>query len=129
MKIKINPFNSVLLKYSIKKMDQVNVTKLTATQNVIRNKFEETYKNRLEHEHDVNRAMKSLPASSSTSTMNYAIETRSIGINEEMQYDYDPNELCLRLKFLLNSKFTDNEHNTHEISSIITKLREAKIIT
>lgn len=62
-------------------MDQNNVSKLPAAQNVIRNKFVEAYKNRLEHEHDVNQAMKSLPASSSTSTMNCAIETRSIGIN------------------------------------------------
>lgn len=108
-------------------MDQVNVSKFNTTQNVIRNKFEKAYTNRLEHEHDVNQAMKSLTATPSTPTTNYAIETRSIEIKEETQYD--PNELCLRLKLLLNSKFADNVHHTHEISSIITKLRKAEIIT
>lgn len=108
-------------------MDQNNTSKLNTTQKVIRNKFEKAYKNRLKHEHDVNQAMKTLTSSPSTLTTNYTIDTRSIGITEEMQYD--PNDLCLRLKFLLNSKSADNVHHTREISSIITKLREAKIIT
>lgn len=38
----------------------MNMSKITATQKVIRNKFKKAYTNRLEREHDVNSAMKPL---------------------------------------------------------------------
>lgn len=49
-------------------MNQDSVSKLTATQNVIKNKFEKAYTNRLVNEHDVNHVMKPLTASPSSST-------------------------------------------------------------
>lgn len=52
-------------------MNEKNTLKLTETQNVIRNKFEKAYTNRLEKEKDVNHAMKAFtlcPSSTSTTT-------------------------------------------------------------
>lgn len=113
------------------KMDPDNLSKLTATQNVIRNKFKKAYTNRLEREHDVNRAMKPLTSSSTTTSLtnesgfkkkdefsNHSIESRAI----------DSNELCNSLRKLLTSQIVDNVNHTHEINSIIEQLRELKII-
>lgn len=43
-------------------------SKINATRNVIRKKFEKAYKNRLEHEYDADEAMKPLSAHSSFQT-------------------------------------------------------------
>lgn len=59
-------------------MDQVNDSKLTTTQNIIRNKFKQAYTNRVEHEYDVNRALKPLttsPLSTTTTTKTADLET------------------------------------------------------
>lgn len=53
-------------------MDQVSESKLTATQNVIRDKFEKAYTNRVEHEQDVNRVMNRLTAIPQTTLLSMA---------------------------------------------------------
>lgn len=45
------------------------MSKLSATQNIIRNKFEKVYTNRLEHEQDVEQALKPLTANASTTVI------------------------------------------------------------
>lgn len=108
-------------------MDQDSGSKLSATQNVIRDKFEKAYTNRLEHEHDVNQVFKPLATPPSTpSSMNHAIKTGSVGTKEEMQYD--PNELCERLRLLASSQIAGDVNHAQETNSIIVKLRELKII-
>lgn len=60
----------------------MNTLKLTATQNVIRNKFKKAHSIRLKHEHNVNSAMKFLtvsPLSSSSSLTS----TKSIDLESE----------------------------------------------
>lgn len=103
-----------------------DISKLTATQNVIRNKFEKAYVNRLEHEHDVNQAMKPLtsPTTSLLSLVtpqNSSFKTSSLEIN-------NINDLCKRLQKLINSPINTNDNRNQEITCIIGKLRELEII-
>lgn len=94
--------------------------KFKMVQNIIKNKFSKAYENRLEHENEVKHIMKPFAEGQTLSTAeNYSILT---GKNNEIHYD--PNDLCEKLKTLINSQFEGHEHQTHEISSIIAKLRE-----
>lgn len=107
---------------------ETNAAKISDTRNVIMNKFKKACSIRLEHERDVNQSMKPLTAlpTSSSKTMIDAIEIESSEKNNEMHDN--PNELCLKLKVLMQSWFAGNVEHTHEISSIIAKLRELEII-
>lgn len=117
----------------LKKMNQK-----TTTQNVIRNKFQKAYANRLEHEQDVEQSMKShtvsplpTPASpitttSVTTTIPATTTSSDAKTNNEMQFD--PNQLCDKLRVLMNSPVADSLHQKREISFIIKKLRELEII-
>lgn len=96
-------------------------SKISITQSVIRKKFQKACMNRIEREHDVNQALKPLIANSQTSSSTIAIET-----NNEMQND--PNELCVKLRSLINSSIAKNMDHTHEINSIIAKLHELEIL-
>lgn len=58
-------------------MNQDSVSKLTAAQNVIKNKFEKAYTNRLINEHDVNRAMKPLTADPSSTSTSSSVDLES----------------------------------------------------
>lgn len=99
--------------------------KLNVTQNVIKNKFEKARKNRLEREQDVNQTLR-LPSTasiaSSTETMMQPIKNITHGTNNETQND--PNELCVKLRLLMNSSITGKGNHTLEINSIIAKLYE-----
>lgn len=134
------------------KMDQDSGLKLTATQNVIRNKFKRAYSNRLEHEHDVSQAIKPITttdeleskedeislqylpeASSKPGTQHTAkniskqpLKFRLIGSSEEKQQN--PNGLCERLRYLLSLQIRGNMNHTWEINSIINELHKQKII-
>lgn len=91
-------------------------SKFTAAQNVIKKKFEEALMNRLEHERNVNHTIKQ----TSNST---AIDAP--GINE-----CNPNELCIKLKSLIDASNRSEDkkiHNT-EINSIIAKLYDLNIL-
>lgn len=136
-------------------MDQDSASKLTAMQNVIRNKFNQAYTNRLDHEHNVNQVMKSLntftPSTdtltsdseskeddfsprnlSKTSSKNHVDQMQlSTKINSKLTIEssaVDPNELCISLRKLLSSQIVDNVDRTHEINSITEQLRKLEII-
>lgn len=112
------------------KMDQVSASKLSATQNVIKNKFKHAYANRMEREYDVNQAMKSINVggtTSSASSLTITNEPESIK-NDYSNHSIDPNELCTNLRKLLTSQIADNVNRTHEINMIVEKLRELKIV-
>lgn len=95
--------------------DCVSESKLTDTQNVIRNKFAMAHTNRLENERDVHLALQPLE------------ENHADGDKEEITPD-DLDGLCKRLRVLLSSRSVDSADHTQEISAIVTKLREHKII-
>lgn len=136
-------------------MDQVNDTKLTATRNIIRNKFKQAYTNRVEHEHDVSRVLKPLttsPLSTMTANLesenkhlsktttndtpqlrllnrshsNHLINSNSIKKNKE-KYN-DPNALCAKLRTLLSSLYVGDMNCTHSINVILDELRDLEII-
>lgn len=96
-----------------------SLAKIFATQKVIKKKFEKAYSNRLDHENDVNQAMKPLTCSRST--------TKQINKNSLLKIN-DANELCNRLQKLINSQISNNDNYSQEINMIISKLRELKII-
>lgn len=103
-------------------------SKLSVTQNVIKNKFEKARENRLEFEHDVNQTLR-LPSTAdntSSESMIHSIKNFTPGTNNEMQND--PNELCEKLRRLINSSITGNGNHTLEINSIIAKLYELETI-
>lgn len=99
-------------------MDQNSVSKLSKTQSVIRKKFAEAYKHRLESEHNVNQAMQPLVSKT---------VKRADNVNDEISA-VDLNELCNRLRFLLSTQFASEVDHTEEINTIISKLRELKIL-
>lgn len=121
-------------------MDQNSASKLTTTQNVIRNKFEQAYTNRLEHEHNVNRVMNSLTSDSkckehdfpsqhlSKSSTRKNLQQLQLTTESYPIHSNDPNDLCTSLRKLLSSQIADNVNRTHEINSIIDQLREHEII-
>lgn len=92
-------------------------SKISIAQNVIRNKFEKACMNRIEHERDVNQSLKPIIADSLLTTTS---------ANNEMQND--PNKLCVQLRLLINSSIATNADHTHEITTIIAKLRDLEII-
>lgn len=136
------------------KMNQDSVSKITATQNVIRNKFKKAYKNRLDHEHDVNQAMKPLTVTSSStltdnlesknsnfsktvngapqlrlptkSFSNHAIKSELIKTNKEKHRD--PNALCDSLRMLLSSQHASGAHSTLTVNKILEELHDLEII-
>lgn len=138
-------------------MDQVIESKLTATQNVIRDKFEKAYTNRVEHEQDVNRVMNSLTTStitdesesrnndfslrdlSKTTTndtpqlrlSNRRYSNQSIkprSIKTNREKHHNPNELCDNLRMLLASLLTGDTNSMQFINAILDELRDLNII-
>lgn len=127
-------------------MNQASVSKLTATQNIIRNKFEKAHKIRLENEHDVNRAMKPHTASItsglesknndprivSKTTTNHSpqlhLATESCS-NHVIKTNDDPNTLCDILRTLLaSSQNVDKIECMRQINAILDELRDLEII-
>lgn len=122
------------------------MSQLTATQNTIRNKFQKTYTNRLEHEQDVKQSLNSLSASTLptatespmvttiasplTSTTASSLETTIASLSPAIPLNnhYNPNKLCAKLRLLIDSPVADNLQQKREIRSIIKQLRELKII-
>lgn len=95
-------------------LERDSISKLTATQNIIRNKCKKTYSDRLLNEHNVIRAMKPLTISHAFKTI--SLETIKI------------NDLCTRLGKLIKSTVKRSDSCNEEIQFIINKLREHEII-
>lgn len=132
-------------------MNQDVSLKLSATRNIIRNKFEKAYANRIEREKDVNLAMKPLTAAHSSapasSTGKLDIRKEDLSVRHRVKSPSkqskqhqslsaktrhtrftDSNNLCDRLRLLLTSQLSGNTHHTVGINAIVAKLREQKIL-
>lgn len=132
-------------------MDPVSASKLTATQNVLRKKYNKAYMNRVEHEREVNEAMKPHTVSLSTSTTKTAdfesetvnstpeelhllsksysmhpVKSELIKRNEEKQRD--ANALCDSLRKLLPSLLTGDMNCMQSINNILEEMRDMGII-
>lgn len=96
------------------------ISKLTATQNVIKKKFKKALMNRLEHEENVNDTI--------NQTSNACNATATVDASG--QNEYDPNELCIKLKSLIDATNRSKDKKIHiaEIKSIIAKLTDLHII-
>lgn len=110
-------------------------SKLTATQNVIRNKFEKVYTNRLEHEEDVEQALPSIQQQQQQQQDSFITELTRNSIKKQQcitetkitprsvkSRSSDPNELCDRLRMKLSSS------DMESINIIIGELRDLEII-
>lgn len=108
------------------------------TQNIIRNKFEKAYMNRIKHEQPLlmnssidgaslsttkqSRAMKITAKVSDSKNYKKDLETSVLYIN-------NPNELCERLRILLSTMHADdNAKHVEEIHNIIMKLNELDLL-
>lgn len=91
------------------------LTKIFATQSVIRNKFIEAYTNRIDHENDVNKTIKR-PFTSISFNKNSSLKINVI------------NKLCKRLQKLINLWKNGNDNYNQELKIIIDKLRQHEII-
>lgn len=100
------------------KMDQDTVSKFAKTQSIIKNKFTVAHANRLECEHNVNQAMQPL-----VRTTVKHIDTK----NDECK-SVDLNVLCNRLRLLLSTQNASKVDHSEEINTIISKLRDLKIL-
>lgn len=123
-------------------MDQVSESKLTATRNIIRDKFEKAYTNRVEHEHDVNRVMNRL----TESTITYDSESKNNDFSlrdlskttptndtpqlclSNKEKHRDPNALCENLRMLLTSLLAGDTNSMQLINAILDELRDLNII-
>lgn len=116
-----------------------NMTQITDTQNVLRNKFEKACMNRFNHEQEVNQALKpltSIPSPSSLTSISISdldsrenvFSLRKLSTTSNKFQSIGKNDLCERLRVLLNSQIADNVNHTQEINSIIIKLRELGIL-
>lgn len=95
--------------------EQSSLAKISDAQKIIKNKFIKAYSIRVDHENDVNEALKPLSSINRTSTK----KTKQIAIS---------NKLCVRLQKLLDSQTSRNADYRHVIEMIIAKLRELEII-
>lgn len=112
-------------------MNQDSVSKLTATKNVIRNKFEKAQAIRLENEHNVNDGMKYLITTSESKNNDLSTTNNSAQLHlktNEKQHNRDPNTLCAILKILLASSSDSDTERMQQISAILNELRELEII-
>lgn len=136
----------------------MDASKLTATQNILRNKFEKAYTNRVEHEDNVNRALNPLTATSSSITDNLESENNNFslhdlskttndtpqlrlstksysnnGINSQLietikEKHCDPNALCDELRTQISSLLAGEMNCIHIINNILEELRDLQII-
>lgn len=109
-------------------------SKLTATQNVIRNKFEKVHTNRLEHEQDVEQSFPSTQQQHepvTTELTHNSINKQQCITESKIEYtprtvqksrSRDPNELCDRLRMKISSG------DMKSINVIIGELRDLEII-
>lgn len=131
-------------------MDSVGDLKLATTQNAIRNKFEKAYATRIEHEHNVDNAVKSIAGSSSSSSSQHAItdnlestdnnnnkNVKTIGINKtnkvksvqnDEETNSNPNVLCDDLKMHLKTLLDGDKNSMRSINAILKELHDLEII-
>lgn len=110
------------------------MSKLNATQDVIRNKFKQIHANRLEHEHNVEQTLKPLTADSTptsppppqTDAIEKMSQLRSRNISKVNHHD--PNALCDELRTQLYSPLADSKNSKHLINAILEELRVLDII-
>lgn len=130
-----------------------SASKLAAMQNVIRNKFEQACKIRLENENDVNSAMDPLAASLTLSPITNDLEAKSDDFSKKTinslpthlaaksysnhsiktneQKENDPNTLCDILRTLLASPPSSNGGDVkrmQQINAILDELRKQEIM-
>lgn len=114
------------------------ITKLAATQNVIKNKFSKAYANRLEHENNLNQAMQPLfiELVNDTTPLSITKQSRPMtstkvvdnkNCNREAGFN-NPNELCDRLRILLSAVIVGDVKHVEEMNAIIMKLHELEIL-
>lgn len=117
---------------------------MTATRNVINNKFRKACAIRIEHERDANRTLQTL-ATASAAAAKVTVRTND-SESKKRASDYslrkqtknstpqlalainDPNVLCSKLRILINLQNVDSVSRTKEISSVVNKLHELGII-
>lgn len=110
-------------------------SKFNATQTVIRNKFKKAYKNRIEQEQDVSRAMNPLTSSkrndlnskikdfSLPHLSNHATEPMSIKRSEKRIQPCDVNALCDILRTLQSSPYATETNCMQLINVILEDLK------
>lgn len=144
----------------VKKMEKTGsneiISKISATQNVLKNKFSKAIANRLEHEKNLNQTMqphlattslkneseslhdnslRNLSNNSKNKTQQFRLATKSY-LNHAIQsrpmitakHGDNANELCDRLRLLLTSMIAGDVEQAEEINVIIMKLRRQGII-
>lgn len=127
-------------------MNEVSVSKLAATQSVIRNKFEKAYTNRIENENEVNSVMKPLTTNPTLTTTtatsaqiagdleskNNSFSLHNLSKTTNNAKQHDPNTLCEILRSLLVSSTTttnaDDVECMHSINAILDELRKLDIM-
>lgn len=136
--------------------NEIMLRQMTATRNVIKNKFRKACAFRLEHVRDANRALHSLITAATTneseskkSAHDFSLRKQSknnmpqlgLAIKSDLNKKIkscsrgnvnnvnNPNKLCAKLRKLLNSQNTDSPQRTREIRAIVNKLHELEILT
>lgn len=134
-----------------------NMSKLNATQNVIRNKFKEIHANRLEREHDVEQTLKPITTAAAANTslspslasnslpwenkgvpqtgllLNNRYSIRADKLRTIKANNNDPNALCEDLRKLLSSTSSSSSSSPlanakQLVDAILEELRDLNII-
>lgn len=108
--------------------EKVKLRKLITTRNIIKNKFKKARKHRFENENDATLAMKPFAVFAPLSTIMKPTPIGNSSFTPAAKIQCDPNELCNKLRQLVNSQIGGNMNCTPEITSIIDNLREYGIL-
>lgn len=108
-------------------MDRASRTKFTAARNIIRKKFKKACLNRIDRERESERALETLsvPQHASSPPSDLHVMNHCKRYQETQN---ESNELCERLRTLIDSRIAGDVNQTEEINAIIKKLRKLEII-
>lgn len=123
-------------------MEHVSVSNLTDVQHAIKNKFVKAFSSRIEHERNVNHAIKSLIPPNNLKSKNndhpkqlhLPTKKNSKHVNKsqliksDKNKHCDPNALCIRLRKLLSSGSTDEMLHMQSVNAILEQLHELDMI-
>lgn len=115
-----------------------NISKLEATQSIIRSKFKKAHSNRIKNERDVNCIIQPLTAAAESvasidsEANNSSLQIASMHsnvINTNEKQNHDPNTLCdiLRIQLTSLTNYSDIER-MQRIKAILDELRRLEII-
>lgn len=114
---------SLISEKNTKNRTNAIIAKLAATQNVMKNKFEKAYTNRIEHETKLDQAIEPLKAMSSTASMNKT-ESESPKKDVSLRNLSESKNIAQQLR-LATKSYSNHAMNSRPIATSTTKIADS----